>query len=204
MNKGLAILLVAFGGWLPTSANAQWSISGRVSQNIYGGTTTRAEFVDGVLASLRPESGAALEATVERQFGRWAVAIGGLRAAPNYVLDQESLDVTPELASPRLWEVASELHRVLLSRTSGGRASVFAGPQVSWWRPPGSDNLWARVGARGGVQGDLPLAGPLLVSLRAQVAVHGSPIEEGSLQGTLLERRATTRFSFGVGLRRTL
>jgi hypothetical protein len=190
LTGSLALLVLAAAP--PRTLPAQWGVAAEIGVARFGGTSRDSAGI--VVGPYRPTT---FGLRLDRGFGAARVGMAVLYARTGLAGEQEGL-VVVDYNAASLWEVAPEVSIRLARFGAGVEARVEGGPVVDSWELDGQRR--ARVGARGAVGLECPLAGRFTWSLRATGVVSGSIIEAAEAPPGV-ERRPTRRGGVSIGLR---
>lgn len=176
----------------PRAVAAQWGVSAEIGVARFSGTSR-----DSSGATVGPYRPTTFGVRFDRRTGRVGLALDVLYAAPGLAGAQGDL-VFLQYGVLSLWEIAPQVGLRLARFGTGVEARVEAGPAIDLWEFNGEQRH--RVGARGGVALEWPLARSLTGALRVSGAWSASMVNAEDVPADV-ERVGTRRFSVGVGVR---
>lgn len=185
----MMVLSLAVG---PRAVAAQWGISAEIGVARFGGTSR-----DSSGATVGPYRPTTFGVRIDRDAGAARVALDVLYAAPGLAGENDDLAFV-QYGVLSLWEIVPEIGLRVARFGAGVEARVEAGPALDLWEFNGEQRH--RVGARGGVALEWPLARSLSGALRLSGAWSGSMVDPGDVPAGV-ERVSTRRFSVVLGLR---
>lgn len=194
--RGFAVLGFVLSTPAPPAA-AQWGIAVDVHRTGFGGTSYDTS-AGGTQASFRPGNTPAVTLRVDRRLGRAGVALGVRYSRSAIVLDAADFFAGFHDEAAAI-EAAPEVRIRLVRTHPGATIHVFAGPVIGVWmlRDQGTRSV---VGALAGLMGEFPVLDRLVLEARVGGGLTGSLFRAGELP-PVFERRPTTRFEIGLGLR---
>ena len=157
--RSASVILLALGFALgPGGAAAQWGVSAEIGVARFGGTSR-----DSAGTTVGPYRPTTFGVRLDRGNGLVRVALNVLYAEPG--LAGERGDVAfVQYGAVSLWEIAPEIAVRLVRFGAGVETRIEAGPAFDLWDFDGEARR--RIGARGGVALEWPLARSLTGSLR--------------------------------------
>jgi hypothetical protein len=185
----LVVLALALG---PRNSAAQWGVSAEIGAAWFTGTSR-----DSTGATVGPYRPTTFAVRLDRGAGPVRLALGVLYAEPGLAGEQGNLTFVQH-GVVSLVELSPEVALRLARFGAGVEARVEAGPVFDLWDLDGEGRN--RVGARGGVALEWPLARALTGSLRVAGAWTGSMTDAGDVPAGV-ERASTRRVGVAIGLR---
>jgi hypothetical protein len=188
---GLGVWLVAAG---PLAA--QWSVGAEVGMLRFWGASADT-LAPSDPASARPSPSTAYAVRVQRRFGAAGVAIGLLYSPGGVGVENGSVAVE-EKGAVKLHEVAPEASVRVAKPGPGGALCLHVGPVIDRWSPTHEPRR-TRIGARAAVSLNWPLAGALIGTFAAGVALSSSMFLDDEVpEGYVL--RAMWRRALSAGI----
>lgn len=166
----------------PGAAHAQWSARLELGAIAFSGAS---HDTSGSVppADFRPYHSTTVQVGVERRWGTLGAAVDVLHGAPGVALESDkTVFVAKDLLA--FWEIALEVSLRLAGTGTGTgtgltmRAQI--GPLVDIWLPNGAASL-TRAGARAGLSLEWPFGARITGSVRAALALSGSPFRPEDL-----------------------
>ena len=185
------LLSIGLALW-PHVGAAQWGLSAEVGIAHFGGTSR-----DSAGTTVGPYRPTTFALRLDRGDGEVRVALDVLYAQPGLAGEQGDFTIV-QYGAVSLWEIVPSLAVRLARFGAGVEARVEAGPAVDLWTLDGESRN--RIGARGAVALQWPLARSLTGSLRVGGVWSESVVDPGGVPAGV-ERVTTRRFDVAIGLR---
>ena len=176
----------------PRTAAAQWGVSAEIGAAWFRGTSR-----DSSGATVGPYRPTTFGVRLDRDLGAVRVALDVLYAAPGLAGENGDLAFVQD-GVLSLWEIVPEIGIRLGRFGVGVEARVEAGPALDLWEFNGEQRH--RLGARGGLALEWPLARSLSGALRVSGAWSGSMVDPDDVPAGV-ERVSTRRLGVGLALR---
>ena len=194
--RPLPVTLLTFGlAAGPHMGAAQWSLSADVGVAYFGGTSR-----DSAGATVGPYRPTTLAVRVDHGDGPVRFGLHVLYAEPGLAGKQGDLAFV-QSGVLSLWEIVPQVAVRVVRFGTGVEGRIEAGPAFDLWEFDNEQRN--RVGARGAVALQWPLARSLTGSLRVGGVWSESVVDPGDVPAGV-ERVTTRRFDVAIGLRYTL
>ena len=194
--RPLPVTLLTFGlAAGPHMGAAQWSLSADVGVAYFGGTSR-----DSSGATVGPYRPTTLAVRVDHGDGPVRFGLHVLYAEPGLAGKQGDLAFV-QSGVLSLWEIVPQVAVRVVRFGTGVEGRIEAGPAFDLWEFDNEQRN--RVGARGAVALQWPLARSLTGSLRVGGVWSESVVDPGDVPAGV-ERVTTRRFDVAIGLRYTL
>jgi hypothetical protein len=193
MMRPLPVTLLVMGlAAGPHMGAAQWGLSADVGVASFGGTSR-----DSTGTTVGPYRPTTFAVRVDRGEGPVRIAVHVLYAEPGLAGKQSDLTFV-QSGVMSLWEIVPLVAVRVVRFGTGVEGRFEAGPALDLWDFDGEQRN--RVGARGGVALQWPLARSLTGSLRVGGVWSESVVDAGDVPAGV-ERVTTRRFDVAIGLR---
>lgn len=193
MMQMLPVTLLSMGLALwPHFATAQWGVSAGIGVAHFRGTSR-----DSAGSTVGPYRPTTFALRLDRGQGSVRFALDLLYAEPGLSGEQGDLTVV-QYGLISLWEIAPTIAVRVVRFGAGVEARVEAGPAFDLWSFDQEQRN--RIGARGSVALEWPLARSLTGALRVGGVWSGSMVDAGDVPAGV-ERVTTRRFDVAIGLR---
>lgn len=174
---------------------AQWEVGVQLGSSHYRGTAR--DTTSSTAENLRPGSGTAFGLRLEHSLGRARLALQATYAKTGIAATAPGLTLTDKTFG-RLYELGMLVNYRVGAVGSSGALRAELGPALHLWKL--DDDYRARVGALGSMAYEWPVTAGLTGIIRVEGTVSNSWFDAVDLPPEV-ERQATWRYGWGVGLR---